>query len=200
MIIGRAMLKPVVILSLAAGWVAGVAASAAAPPGPPSAPAMLPDRLLRCSLGRATNLDPAKLQTTADVIYDGKHDFVLFLPAIPVRQGPPPDATDPPEPVDARTRILSDPDGLASSVPARFDRVVDYWPQRVELATTIADPLTNVIIVHDISAADGKATLFMTRARDAASPDLERVYQAPCSISSGAEARAGAGAGKGNVH
>lgn len=158
-------------------------------PKPKPEAAMLPDRLLRCVLGRATNLDPKKDQTLADIVYEGKHEFTLFLPSIPVRQGPPPDAIDPAEPVDPRTRIVADPDGLTSSFPRRFDRVVDYWPDRVEMTTTIDNPLVNLIIINPIDAANGSARLFMTQATDVATFDLSKVYQGSCTVLTGADAR-----------
>lgn len=150
---------------------------------------MLPDRLLRCTLGRATNLDPKKQQTTADIVYEGEHEFELFLPAVPVRQGPPPDATEPAEPVNPQTRIVADPDGLTNGFPRRFDRVVDYWPERVEMATTIDDPLVNLIIINPIDATSGSASLFMTQATDVATYDLSKVYQGSCTVQTGATAR-----------
>lgn len=145
--------------------------------------AMLPDRLLHCTIGRMTNLDPSKNQTNADIVYDGHHAFDLFLPGIAVRTAPPPDPVYPPEPVDPRTRIAADPDGLAADVPAKFTRVVDYWPERVELSTTIAGSLANLIIVHPIDAAHHHAHLFMTRARDMSSYDLAHVYAGDCEVS-----------------
>src|SRR5687768_8567113 len=65
--------------------------------------AMLPARTLRCTLGRARNLDPSKFQSTSDIKYEGSYAFSLYLPAGPRRQGPPPDPADPPEPVDRAT-------------------------------------------------------------------------------------------------
>lgn len=151
-------------------------------PAPGAKPVLLPDRQLVCTLGRMTNLDPTRQQTNADIVYEGSHRFVLFLPRIAKRTGPPPDATDPPEPVDPRTKILADPDGLASGFPNRFDRVVDLWPERVEMTTAIADPLVNLIVVSEIDQAAGTATLFMTRATDVATFDMSKLYRGTCSV------------------
>lgn len=146
--------------------------------------AILPARTLSCVLGRATNLDPSKQQTTKDIIYEGRHDFALYLPSIPIRQGPPPDPGDPAEPVDPRTRIVSDPTGLFRGVPSRFDRVADLWPVRVELLTITKPPVARLIIISSIDEKAGTASLFMTDSVDAATLDLEHVYQGNCTVKS----------------
>ena len=162
-------------------------AAAFAAVGAPAAPnlaasALHPDRTLFCTLGRATNIDPSKVQTTADIKYEGRHSFVLHLPAIPVHQGPAPDPTDAAEPVDPRTRIVSDPANLAAGVPRRFDRVVDLWPKRVEMVTSIEPSLVHLIIVSSIDPVRHTASLYMTRAKDAATMDLNNVYQGDCRV------------------
>jgi len=151
---------------------------------PAPASAMLAARTLSCVLGRATNLDPSKQQSTKDIIYEGRHEFALFLPAIPVRQGPPPDPGDPAEPVDPRTRVLSDPTGLMRGVPPRFDRVADLWPARVELLTVTRPPVARLIIISSIDEHAGTASLFMTDSVDAATLDLDHVFQGNCTIKS----------------
>ena len=150
--------------------------------GAAPAPQMLPERTLACDLGHALNLDPTRDQKRSDVRYEGHHRFVLFLPAIARRTGPPPDPANPPEPVNPRTRILADPDRLAAGVPNRFDRVVDYWPERVEMATNLPDQGFHLIIVSHIDPAHGTAMLFMTHARDVATMDLKRVFSGACTI------------------
>jgi hypothetical protein len=152
---------------------------------PQTADAMLPNRKLDCVLRRATNIDTKKTQTIADVIYEGHHPFSLFLPAIPARTGPPPEAIDAPEPVNPATKILLDPDGLTKNFPNRFDRVVDYWPQRVEMTTTINDPLVNLIIISDFDQTSGTANLFMTQATDVATFDMQHIYQGICKVTVG---------------
>ncbi len=165
---------------------------AALPAGGNAAPVkMLPARTLTCVLGRATNIDPSRNQTTADIAYEGLHPITLFLPSIPVRTGPPPEAVDPAEPVDPRTRIIADPDGLTKNFPRRFDRVVDYWPDRVEMTTTIQDPVVNMIIINPIDTASGTAQMFMTQATDVATFDMKHIYQGNCSVTLGATARSG---------
>jgi hypothetical protein len=161
----------------------------------PASSAMLPDRLLRCTLGRALNLDPGKTQTVAEIKYEGVHSFSLFLPSVPTRTSEPPDPTLPAEPVNPATRITSDPSGLTKSVPSGFDRVVDYWPERVELTRTVNEPLVNLIVVSDIDVIKGSANLFMTQATDAVTFDLKHVYQGGCSVITGKDARLGAQAG-----
>lgn len=151
-----------------------------------SAPAaMIPGRLLTCVLGRATNLDPHREQKRSEVIYEGSHKFSLFLPETSRRTTAPPDPTEPPEPVDVRTRVVADPDGLTRNVPPRFDRVIDLWPERVEMTTTVAEPIVNLIIVSDVSADGTQASLFMTKATDVATLDLQNVYSGDCRVSFG---------------
>jgi hypothetical protein len=170
--------------TLLAGWVL-ITASAAAFGRIPSAEtsAMLPDRYLQCVVGRSTNLDPKKWQKSTDVISEGRHRLELRLPPIAVRKGDAPDPNDPPEPVDVRTRILADPDGLTKGVSPDFLRVADLWPKRVELLSVIpASPWMHMMIIDPIDPAKGRAHLFMARVKDAATMDLQRVYQGDCQI------------------
>lgn len=175
--VSRALVAALAALPLVA------AAPAPAPkPMASAAATLLPNRLLRCVLGRMTNLDPTRNQTDAEIVYEGKHPFELLLPAIAARTAPPPDAIDAPEPVDARTRIVADPDKLTDKFPNRFDRVVDYWPKRVEMTTTINDPLVNLIVINPIDAQAGTAMLFMTQATDVATYDMEHLYRGKCAV------------------
>ncbi|MGV3510875.1 MAG: hypothetical protein ACO1OX_02610 [Novosphingobium sp.] len=142
----------------------------------------IPGRLLTCVLGRATNLDPHREQKRSEVIYEGSHRFALYLPETSKRVTAPPDPTEPAEPVDPRTKIVADPDRLTINVPNRFDRVIDIWPERVEMTTIVADPVVNLIIVSDIAADGNSAYLFMTKASDVATLDLQNVYSGKCSV------------------
>ena len=151
----------------------------------PSVAAMLPARTLHCTLGRALNLDPSKPQTVADIQHEGAYKFDLFLPSIPAHAGPPPEPTADPEPVDPRTRVLSDPEGIAADMQPQFYRVVDMWPQRVEMLGMVESPMVRLIIVSDVDLAKGTANLFTTRAVDAASIDLDKVFQGGCTIEFG---------------
>lgn len=179
----RLSLKNVLASALASVMVASPALQAAEKgQGTAVPPPMIPGRLLTCVLARATNLDPHREQKRSEVIYEGSHKFALYLPTIPVRTTAPPDPTEPPEPVDPRTRIVADPDGLMKDVPARFDRVIDMWPQRVEMTTTVIEPAVHLIIVSDISIDGTQAELFMTKATDLATLDLKNVYSGTCRV------------------
>jgi len=173
---------------VAIGVGGSVAASAAA--------ARLPDRLLTCSLRHITNFDPSKEQTAAELRFDAVHRFVLRLPPVAVRTGPPPETFETPEPVDARTRIVADPDRIAPQPGQRFERVVDYWPDRVELASTIAGNLLNVIVVSPIDVAAGTANLFMTRATELTHFDAGFIFQGSCRVSGPAAMSAARTAGR----
>ncbi|MBO9579628.1 MAG: hypothetical protein J7498_01905 [Sphingobium sp.] len=154
---------------------------------------MLPARLLDCKLGRISNFDPNKEQSPSEYIFDGVHSFRLFLPSIPARTTPPPDSTSPPEPVDPKTRILADPDGIASNAVGHpFDRVVDFWPQRVEMTAPVSDVAAKLVIIDQVSAAQNAATMFMTNANDAVTFDLKHLYYGRCAVSIGEAATASA--------
>ena len=144
---------------------------------------MLPARTLHCTLARALNLDPSRAQTRDEIKYEGSYPFSLHLPSIPKRQTPPPDPTAEPEPVDPATAITNDPAGLANDGKRAFDRVIDLWPNRVEMARTIAPQLSRLIIISDIDTSKGSANLFMAPAADAASMDMNKVYLGSCRVS-----------------
>jgi len=145
-------------------------------------PDMLPDRTLECTLSRALNLDPTRNQSRDEIQYEGSYPFSLRLPAIPKRQTPPPDPTLPPEPVHPATGIVSDPLGLATDTAKAFDRVIDMWPFRVEMARAIDPTLSRIIIVSDIDPENGTANLFMARAADAASMDMNNIFIGGCMV------------------
>jgi hypothetical protein len=144
--------------------------------------ARLPDRLLTCSLRHITNFDPRKQQTAAELRFDAVHRFALRLPPVAVRTAPPPEPFEAAEPVDPRTRIVADPDHIAPQPGQHFERVVDYWPDRVELSSTIASNLLNVIVIYPINAAAGTANMFMTRATELTHFDVNSVFQGSCRV------------------
>lgn len=150
--------------------------------GAAPAPKLIPDRLLKCTLSRMTNFDPQANQSAADITYEGKHPFALLLPHAAARTTPPPEITETPEPVDPRTKVVADPDGLTKDFPNRFNRVVDLWPERVEMTSAIDTPLVNMIIIHPIDPAKGTATLFMTRAKDLNAYDTDHMYTGACTF------------------
>lgn len=143
---------------------------------------MLPARLLTCSIGHVTNFDPHQDQTAAELRFDGFHRFSLFLPAIPVLKGAPRDASEEALPVDPRTRIVSDPDNISGQPSHSFGRIIDLWPDRVELSATIAGPLLDTIVINPIDVAHGTANLFMMRATELTHFDGGHIYQGTCRI------------------
>ncbi|HEX7853227.1 MAG TPA: hypothetical protein VF503_05975 [Sphingobium sp.] len=164
--------------------------SVASPVAEPLAPASAP-RLLDCSLGHITNFDRDKAQTMADYSFDGWHSFKLFLPATPPRTKQPPAATAAPEPVDPKTTIVSDPDRISDQAFGRpFGRVVDLWPERVEMTTPISDVAVNLIVIDHIDTAAATATLFLTHANDALTFDLKNLYIGKCKVAIGEGAAA----------
>ncbi|OYW86457.1 MAG: hypothetical protein B7Z20_07335 [Sphingobium sp. 32-64-5] len=106
----------------------------------------------------------------------------LYLPGIDARTAPPPDATEAAEPVDSRTRITEDPDGLTADAPGPFDRVVDLWPERVELARTTATGAFKTLLVSDYDPARGTARMFLGTAADITTYDLKRIYMGECTV------------------
>ena len=154
-------------------------------PGP-----MLPDRLLDCSMGHLTNFDPSKDQTADELRYDGFHSLRMFLPAIPARQGPPPDVNDPPEPVNPRTRILADPDHISAQKAPGFERVVDQWPQHVELSAPTGGIMQIVYVLDAYDPVTGSANLFMMPAYELTHFDPAHMYRGACHVTTDAAARA----------
>ena len=147
-----------------------------------SASARLPDRVLTCHVGHATNLDPLKQQDRTEITFDRYGELVLRLPPIPIRDTPPPDATEPADPVDPGTKIMADPTGITSGTLGRFDRVIDLWPERVELTMPMDGGVSKLLIVSDYDSKDGSAQLFVTTAADLATFDLKNTYLGPCSV------------------
>ena len=143
-------------------------------------PTRLPNRQLSCDLGHATNVDFTKEQKTSDMVFDTHHALSLFLPGIPVRTTEPPDATAPAEPVDKRTRITSDPSGLMHGVAPGFVRVIDLWPERVEMTRKVNEAISKLIILSNVDASDKTADIFITDAQDLATFDPEKIYIGTC--------------------
>jgi len=156
--------------------------SAAPQPAASPAPERLPARLVTCSLGHATNFDPEKQQKLSDITYDTHHRLTLYLPGIDARTAPPPDAVEPAEAVDPATRVTEDPDGLTSDAPWPFDRVVDLWPDRVELAKTMASGTYKTLLVSNYNPANGTARMFLGTAADLTTYDLKRLYLGECTV------------------
>ncbi len=143
---------------------------------------MLPDRTLTCDLGHATNVDTGKDQRDSDIIFDSRHVFGVHLPARPARTTPPPDAVEPPEPVAKGTEIIADPDKIAADVIGPVSRVVDLWPDRVELTLPMSRVESKLIVITGFDAATGRAHMFMTNARDLANININRIYGGNCLV------------------
>lgn len=169
-------------LAAAAALGLGTACASAAAASPARPQTRLPARLVTCQLGHATNFNPEKQQTHADITFDTHHRLSLYLPAIGARTAPPPDATEAAEPVDSRTRVTEDPDGLTADAPGPFDRVVDLWPERVELAKTTPTGAFKTLLVSDYDPARGTARIFLGTAGDITSYDLKRIYMGECTV------------------
>jgi hypothetical protein len=142
----------------------------------------LPARLLVCSLGHATNFDPAKQQTLDDITYDVYHRLSLFLPKIRQRTSEPPDATEVAEKVDPKTRVIEDPDGIFAEAAGPFERVVDLWPERVELTRQTPTGMYKTFLVSDYDPANGTARMFLGTASDITTYDLKRIYMGECKV------------------
>lgn len=176
-------LRASLLACLAAGAATAVLPAASATAATKSAAGpRLPARLLTCSLGHASNFDPAQRQTLDDLTYDSHHRLSLFLPGIAERDTPPPDAIDPAELVDPKTRILEDPDRITADAPGPFNRVVDLWPERVELTKMTRLGAFKAFLVSDYDPARGTARLFMGTASDLTTYDLSRIYLGECSV------------------
>lgn len=169
----------VLVPSLAAITLIGGCAHAAAR----KAPALLPARSLTCDLGRVTNVDTTREQSLNELTFAGQHHLSLFLPAIPVRTSEPPDpAFQETEKVNKKTRITRDPDKITADIIAPFNRVVDLWPERVEMTAPMAAGKSKLLIVTDYDASTGKAKLFMTNARDLLTWDMDKIFAGFCDV------------------
>ena len=165
----------------AAALMAGLAASPAVARDT-SHPELIPARLLECTLGHATNFDPEQQQTVDDITFDTHHRISLFLPASARRKSPPPDALEKPETVDPATRIVDDPDGIAADAPGQFERVVDLWPDRVELAKPTVRGAFKTFLISDYEPDRATARLFLGTAADLTTYDLKRIYMGACRV------------------
>lgn len=182
-------------------WVASISALLFALPATghageaaaPSAPALLPDRQLSCMVARATNVDPSRNQALSELSFEQARPLGLRLPSIAAHVGPPPDPSDPPAPVDPRTRITNDPSGLMADATRGIGRVVDLWPQRVEIMAPLEQrsangmPLMRVIILSDFDAKTGRIRLFMATAADAGSLDVTSIHHGACEVTINAD-------------
>jgi hypothetical protein len=169
------------LVVVTAGAAAAPAASPAMAPG--AGAAMHPDRVLECTMRRATNADTGKLQTYEEMTFEGSHRLVLHLGPVAVRTGTPPDAaTEEPESFSPLTRIDADPDGLLAGVPVLFSRVVDRWPERVEIATDVDVDRINFIALSPIDLERRTARLFMTFTTRQLGYDVGRIYIGDCTI------------------
>jgi len=174
-----------------AGALSGGDPPAVAPSSSGEAGAMIPGRRLDCTLGRIANFDASRVQEPSEYVFEGRHKFSLYLPATSVRTTPPPDPVDAPEPVDPQTRIIADPDGLAKdSESSPFNRVVDVWPQRVEMTKPINSVSVTLIIIEVTDQAQSSASMFLTKANDAATFDLQNLYSGQCRVPLAASGKA----------
>ena len=161
---------------------AGVQPLRAAAEDHPAAPQRLPARLLVCTLGHATNFDPEKEQTTGDIAFDTRHRLSLFLPGSDQRTAPPPDAFDKPEAVAPGTRVIDDPDQITADAPGAFERVVDLWPERVELAKQTKTGAFKTFLISDYDPVHLIARIFLGTASDLTTYDLKRIYMGECAV------------------
>ncbi len=150
--------------------------------------ALIPDRLLTCSVRHITNFDPTREQSASELNYDTVHALTLFLARIPVRTKAPPESFEKAEPVNRRTRITADPDHIAPQKGGRFERVIDLWPERTELSAPLGGHILNAIVISNYDAANGTANFTMTRASELTHFDPNHIYQGQCNVRIGAAA------------
>lgn len=146
------------------------------------APTELPGRALSCTMRRVTNFDPSRTQTAAELVLAGESALDLYIGPGPVRTNLPPEPFEPQEPPPPGTRVLRDTGKLLAGVPARFTRVVDRWPDRVEIATDLSDSRFSLMIVAPIDPVAGTATLLVTYVDITMTYDAGRVWLGDCRI------------------
>lgn len=145
-------------------------------------PPTLPGRQLSCTMHRVTNFVQDRDQTRADLALEGEAALDLYIGPGPVRTGLPPEPDQPPEPTPPGTRVLRDTGGLLAGVPPTFSRVVDRWPQRVEIATDLPDDQFSLMILAPIDPVAGTATMLVTYVNMTLSYDPKRVWFGDCTI------------------
>lgn len=170
------------LAALLAGSLCGLATSTSAAWGADVQDAMVPNRLFTCAIGHVVNFDARLRQAPSDLRIDRQHKLVFALPAGPRRTKPAPDVGDAPEPVPAAARIIEDPDHIAPQLRARFDQVVDFWPERVETMGMIDRQMRNAMVIDAIDPRGGSANLFMLRASELTHFDAQHIYQGRCTI------------------
>lgn len=151
-------------------------AMAAAPP------AQLPGRALACTMHRVANFDPSRTQTPEELVLEGESALDLYIGPGPVRTNLPPEPFEPPEPTPPGTRVVRDTGKLLDGVPGPFTRVVDRWPERVEIANDLPDNHFNLIIVAPIDPVAGTATLLVTYVDITMTYDGRRVWLGDCTV------------------
>lgn len=168
---------PPALLALALPTLALLTLAGAPPPAP-----ILPGRQLSCTMHRVTNFVQDRDQSRADLALEGESALDLYIGPGPVRTGLPPEPDQPPEPTPPGTRVLRDTGGLLTGVPPTFSRVVDRWPQRVEIATDLPDDQFSLMILAPIDPVAGTATMLVTYVNMTLSYDPKRVWFGDCTI------------------
>lgn len=145
--------------------------------------AIVPERTLNCQLRRATNIDPARQQDEADIIYEGHYPLTLTLPSVQTPEVAGPGTSRPDRSPSRAYRVTADPNGIFAQFPATgFDRTADYWPAHVELAQTIMDKAFQYIILAAVPDRTDIKSIFISRAADAVAIDLKWVFRGSCRL------------------
>ena len=151
----------------------GAAASGIEIEAPPLDPAT-PARELSCSLARATNIDFAQNQRPEDIRHEGHYTLTFALPSARAAK-------------TAGYLLQADEAHLFGKGPVRFERAVDMWPQRVELATAAGAAGFSYAILTEIDPVSKRANIYVGRGKDMFTPDPAFVYQGACEIRSKAQ-------------
>ncbi len=135
-----------------------------------------PDRLIRCTLGRVTNLEA---RTSAELGITGSHTLTVFQPAAAAGGA---DLPNPGAEGAARLR-LHDPDHI---LPVqRLDDLADAWPERVEMTARLPGGRSAFISLGGIDPALGAATGSAGIMIGGTSVDRDHFYQGDCRVEVG---------------
>lgn len=176
---------------LSALAIAATSVEASVPP-PGATQTVLPDRMLRCTVGRAIDFQPNSDQKWSEIKREGSSQFHLFLPSAPAKVRLDDVTADADDPsivnVHPRTGIVADPEGLAprplasGSAASVFTRVADYWPERVELSYEVSPSEFFIVLVSDISTTARTSQIFMAVSNSELVYDPKRIYLGSCRL------------------
>jgi len=135
-----------------------------------------PDRLIRCTLGRVTNLEA---RTPAELGITGRHTLTVLQPAAATGGA---DLPNPGAAGAAQLRVY-DPDRILPI--EHLDDLADAWPKRVEMTARLSAGRSAFVSLGGIDPAVGAATGSAGIMIGGTSVDRDHFYQGDCRVEIG---------------